>query len=726
MVAHHVLPKAVGRRGGSMEAEIKIESREALEAWLQKQPRAVSVAIAARAALRVLPVIQIDAGIRDFRRALVLPVFRAAAISWAAAKYPKPARRRLIDRADAAESALPRAAAFAAARAADAAESALPRAAASAAARAADAAESALPRAAASAAARAADAASTAHLRVAEADSSPADAFSARAAADAAYAADSRPTRAALWSSLSIDATRIAAKEPASALAGAPLWPNASPRPPFGVPEPLWSLWEDMKTALLAANEDWDVWTDWYEDRLAGRARDEARELAYVRIDDGLWKQGPAAVNAEIKRRIDELETAHQPLPRNFRVELQRDLGNAFARHVAAFETPPQADQPAVPITISNTWISFTERAPPTPVSPELKSPEAPLPAPSPATRFIVQEGIVDVVPPTAWAGREAQLATYHARARSLALGFADELAKTNAEPKLEASVQVLVDVLGDDAAQLQPDQLRLASRTIAAKARAYGHPSARGELSVESVSTLFELADVLVSLQALVAAELEEHERAIRALDLTELSLIEAKEGLDLVAEAILATQEIVSDHAAVTFEAGATASDNAADKAIQIKIECDRILLTENLILALARELQERPVNAEGAEAGPVADRQKLEAPKRKTRKAKAPSQKTRRRAARGDQKEESWDDLRERFLARLKAKGPEAVADATLAAITGTIKHSPKSIPVLAGLIYAAISAAPALLAAGGGLSISLLWIGYELWRGKQAGE
>jgi len=169
---------------------------------------------------------------------------------------------------------------------------------------------------------------------------------------------------------------------------------------------------------------------------------------------------------------------------------------------------------------------------PPAPVTPELRPPEDPLPPPSPATRFVVQQGIVYVVPPTAWAGREAQVATYHARARTIALSFSDKLANTDAEPELAASVHVVVDVLGDDTSQLQPDQLRLASRTIASKARAYGHPSARGELSVESVSTLFELADVLVSLQALASQELEEHERAIRALDLTEASVAEAKEG--------------------------------------------------------------------------------------------------------------------------------------------------------------------------------------------------
>ena len=54
--------------------------------WLKRQPRSLSVALAARVALRVLPVYTgaTDVSVRD----LVLPVFRAAAVSWAAAKYP--------------------------------------------------------------------------------------------------------------------------------------------------------------------------------------------------------------------------------------------------------------------------------------------------------------------------------------------------------------------------------------------------------------------------------------------------------------------------------------------------------------------------------------------------------------------------------------------------------------------------------------------------------------
>ena len=64
---------------------------------------------------------------------------------------------------------------------------------------------------------------------------------------------------------------------------------------------------------MLNEGDDWQVWKDWYQARLAGdktiNVPDDLLERVDVGIatlDEALWNQGPAVVNAEIKRLMDE------------------------------------------------------------------------------------------------------------------------------------------------------------------------------------------------------------------------------------------------------------------------------------------------------------------------------------------------------------------------------------------------------------------------------------
>ncbi|MGH6837907.1 MAG: hypothetical protein ACREDT_03745 [Methylocella sp.] len=258
--------------------------------------------------MRVLPIL-LTAERQRYMRDVVLPVFRAAAVAWVAGKYPAH-EMELAAAADAcaahAAAAAPAAAdAYGAACAADAAYAAF----------AADAAYAA--DAAAYAAAAHADAANGAHADAAYAAATAALAvrgdaahavdatafgfghfFSAASAARAvSAAAAARAAGSFFWSALSADATRLEEGAAASDIAGAPLWPN-------GQPVRLRSLWKVLEAGLAAEKQDWQVWTSWYDERLGGRVREEKRELAYVRIGNHLWDQGPAIVNAEIKRRV--------------------------------------------------------------------------------------------------------------------------------------------------------------------------------------------------------------------------------------------------------------------------------------------------------------------------------------------------------------------------------------------------------------------------------------
>jgi hypothetical protein len=267
----------------------EIADRESLRAWLEDKPREVAVAIAARSALRVAPllVIALDRHAERRRAALILPAFRALAVASLAANWTRLATDD--------------AAARAATRAADAVDSDAARAAAHA------------------AAAAFADAAAFAVQAVANA---------ARAAAGAAAHAASYADAARIWRAVSADCTlldeALGAEDTARRLWPEPLWSGREPPPPLSV------AWQALKEHLLAAAEDWEVWTRWYEDRLDGRRGIEALDLARATIPDDDWLKGPAHVNAIIAEQIEEHARKQTPVVRE--IEIDRASGNIVAR----------------------------------------------------------------------------------------------------------------------------------------------------------------------------------------------------------------------------------------------------------------------------------------------------------------------------------------------------------------------------------------------------------
>jgi TIR domain-containing protein len=257
---------------------VDINSREQLAAWLREQPREVSMLLGVRWTMRALPLLVTYRG--DLLSDLVLPSFRVVAVSWAGVRYPA---HEMKQEADAARASAARAFPIAA-RAALVADAIL-------------ASDVAIIQAGVAFGARG--------FAAAAADDPDARAFAAAAGARAIGVAATSSAADALWSAISADATQWEGGVAASDIAGSPLWPNDPP-------VKLRAMWQELKAALHALKQDWQVWTTWYDDRIGGIVRDEERELAYVSIDSNLWDRGSAMVNAEIKRL---LETRTSPIP---------------------------------------------------------------------------------------------------------------------------------------------------------------------------------------------------------------------------------------------------------------------------------------------------------------------------------------------------------------------------------------------------------------------------
>lgn len=246
-----------------------ISDREQLEAWLMTQPREVSLAIAARAALRVFPYMQGIALLKDPKNsgaaAIVLPLLRGMAVSWVAAKYPSHGnvlKASVAAVTAASDSAATSATAYGADENAN------------------------------YSAARAAFAAAASRATA-----------PAYVASRAAHAASPAASVVSLAADPLQDCKFIDGGGMAKDLCNLPLWEKM-------IPEWVNQQWPVLQQDLLALNQDWEVWTRWYEAVLQGRPTPGGEALDVFRVtlnSEEDWEKGPAHVNGLIKAKEAEL-----------------------------------------------------------------------------------------------------------------------------------------------------------------------------------------------------------------------------------------------------------------------------------------------------------------------------------------------------------------------------------------------------------------------------------
>lgn len=366
-------------------------------------------------------------------------------------------------------------------------------------------------------------------------------------ASAAASAAASTPanSHAEFWTSINEDCEILLGYGPldpaALRLIAQVLWSARTEGLPF--PEWVSEAVTTLERALLAIDGNWHVWIDWYRHILhthpCWELRAENAERLTVRIaeqNEQFWEKSPKAVNAVI-------------------AEWLATLREDEAKEIAAPEQPLGSDRAA--------------------------------------TSFIFAGGKIDTAAPTAWADDTEIAESLRKAALDIARELQQRFLSSNAEPKLSASISKGVDVLDRPVSSIQPDELRLFAQSISAKARAYGHQNAEWELSVDTVEGLFRFSSLLEDLQGIVKSDLQQNAEDIRALEITPEHLKQAKAISDDFQQAVGTSSSLFTKNAEEIFQTAATISDNAPTQKVQIQVEGERILISENLARALAREI-------------------------------------------------------------------------------------------------------------------------------------
>lgn len=285
---------------------VEITNADELEAWLKDRPREDAVLIAARCALRVFPLLSIaqHQNKRELTASLVLPVIRGVAI--ACLYGSKPERQQSVGEAARAAKDGMLSVHSEAYRAGDLHNIA--------------------------------DAAKAAIDAVFEqADFVKVSIGAAGNSTSALYyflqdlgtkSSSERPeaANAATFAQISIDARDLESGNTPSIFAPIRLW-----RP--GAPTEIEVHWHKLRDHLLTANEGWEVWTDWYQDRLDGNPANEELEVTKALIPNEIWEAGPATLNAEIARLI-----AEHGKPSEKDIELPKEIDSVQSNAGERFE----------------------------------------------------------------------------------------------------------------------------------------------------------------------------------------------------------------------------------------------------------------------------------------------------------------------------------------------------------------------------------------------------
>ncbi len=264
------LPKTRGEESSAPE----ISDQASLQAWLREQGREVVIAMAARTALRVAPLAAREwpstHGNSEFESLMGI-IFRAIALAWVASRYPS----RANELAAAANRVGNAVHAFASS---DLGSVALTTT-----------------TAAAVAATAVAD---TARAAIALADDNPSVAESITAALVGSVAASTAFAAAAVargWEQVRADVAALDRLDPHE-VADLPLWSR-------DIPDWARDAWSSLRTSLPVPH-NWQVWIDWYEERLRGGSRGEAYERVFASVPEDVWDKGPSAANAWIKAHL--------------------------------------------------------------------------------------------------------------------------------------------------------------------------------------------------------------------------------------------------------------------------------------------------------------------------------------------------------------------------------------------------------------------------------------